>query len=339
MANLGLTQNQKNMLKIGVLGVGHLGKIHLKCIKQVSELQLIGFYDPDDNNANKAVKEYQTHRFDSPEQLIQQADIIDIVTPTTTHFQLAEQAIKQGKHVFIEKPVTHTLEEAKQLTQLLKQYPVKVQVGHVERFNPAYLAIDNMTLNPKFIEAHRLASFNPRGTDVSVVLDLMIHDLDLVLDMVQSEVKSISANGVAIVSNTPDIANARIEFENGAVANITASRMSFKQMRKFRLFQQNAYISIDFLEKKTDVIRLYNDGDPSIPDDAFLMELETNSGKKKIHLAQPEVTPVNSIKMELETFAECIIKDVEPKVSLQDGYKALDVAHQIIEKIKKRNLI
>jgi len=327
------------MLKIGVLGVGHLGKIHLKCIKQVSELELIGFYDPNDANAEKAISEYKTHRFDTAEALIQQADIIDIVTPTTTHFQLAEQAIQAGKHVFIEKPVTHTLQEAKQLTELLQKHPVKVQVGHVERFNPAYLALDNIPLSPKFIEAHRLSSFNPRGTDVSVVLDLMIHDLDLVLDMVKSEVKRISANGVAIVSNTPDIANARIEFENGAVANLTASRMSFKQMRKFRLFQQNAYISIDFLEKKTDVVRLYNDGDPEIPEDAMLMDLETSTGRKKIHLSQPEVTPVNSIKMELETFAECILKDIEPKVSLQDGYKALIVAHQIIEQIKKRNLI
>jgi len=327
------------MLKIGVLGTGHLGKIHLKCIKQVSELELIGFCDPDDKNAQQAIDNYQIPRFETPEELLEQVDIVDIVTPTTTHFELAALAIRKGKHVFIEKPVTHTIQEAKQLTELLKQHPVKVQVGHVERFNPAYLALQDIALEPKFIEAHRLASFNPRGTDVSVVLDLMIHDLDLLLDMVKSEVSSISANGVAIVSNTPDIANARIEFKNGAVANLTASRMSFKQMRKFRLFQQNAYISIDFLEKKTDVIRLYNEGDPLIPDDAFLMELETNSGKKKIHLSQPEVTPVNSIKMELETFADCILKDVEPKVSLQDGYKALDVAHQIIDQIKKRNLI
>ncbi len=327
------------MLKIGVLGVGHLGKIHVKCIKQVPELELIGFYDPNETNAAKAITDYETKRWETAEELIEQVDIIDIVTPTITHFELAAKAIIAGKHVFIEKPVTHTLQEAKQLTELLNQHPVKVQVGHVERFNPAYLALKNTPLNPKFIEAHRLATFNPRGTDVSVVLDLMIHDLDLLLDMVKSEVKSISANGVAIVSDQPDIANARIEFENGTVANLTASRMSFKQMRKFRLFQQNAYISIDFLEKKTDVIRLYDEGDPSIPDDAFLMELETKAGTKKIHLMQPEVTPVNSIKMELETFAECIVKDVEPKVSLQDGYKALDIAHQIIEQIKKRNLL
>ncbi len=327
------------MLKIGVLGVGHLGKIHLKCIQQAKQYELVGFYDIDDHNSQLAVEKFQVKRFDTLEELLEEVDVIDIVTPTISHFELAKKAILKGKHVFIEKPLTHTLKQAEELSQLLEQYPVKVQVGHVERFNPAFLAIENKLIEPRFIEAHRLAMFNPRGTDVSVVLDLMIHDLDLVLAMVKSEITSISANGVAVVSETPDIANARIEFANGCVANLTASRMSFKQMRKLRLFQEDAYISLDFLDKKTDIVKLYNEGDYRIPPDADLMELDTNTGKKLIHLEQPEIIPVNAIRMELETFADCIFNDEQPRVSLEDGQNALVVAHQIIEEIEKRNLL
>ncbi len=324
------------MLKIGLLGTGHLGKIHLKCIQMVEQYQLVGFYDPNDHNAKNAGETSGAKRWADLDELIDAVDVIDIVTPTVTHFQLAKKAIQKGKHVFIEKPLTHTLKEAEDLLQMSKEVGVKIQVGHVERFNPAFLALEGTPLNPMFIEAHRLSLFNPRGTDVSVILDLMIHDLDLVLSLVDSEVKFISASGVAVVSNTPDISNARIEFENGAVANLTASRISMKQMRKLRLFQRDAYISLDFLEKNAQVIRIYDKGAANVPDAENLLELNTNNGTKLIHMEMPDIESVNSIKMELETFALSILDDHAPKVSIEDGYKALEVAHQIIEQIEMR---
>ena len=323
------------MLKIGVLGVGHLGKIHVKCIQQTDCYELVGFYDPNDENALKVIENQGLKRFDDLEKLLAEVDVIDIVTPTVTHFKLALQAIEDGKHVFIEKPLTNTLEEAEILLAACQKYKVKVQVGHVERFNPALLALGDTPLNPMFIEAHRLAVFNPRGTDVSVILDLMIHDLDIILSLVKSEIKSIHASGVSVVSSTPDIANVRLEFENGCVANLTASRISMKQMRKVRLFQQDAYISLDFLEKNTQVIRLYDEGAADIPTDANLMDLQTNEGKKHIHIHMPETVPVNAIQMELETFAESINKNQPTRVSINDGYRALKVAHQIIEAIRQ----
>ena len=323
------------MLKIGVLGVGHLGKIHVKCIQQSDCFELVGFFDPDDKNAAQVIESQGLKRFDNLADLLDLVDVVDIVTPTVTHFKLALEAIQRGKHVFIEKPLTHTLEEAEQLLIACQEFGVKVQVGHVERFNPALLALEDVTLQPLFIEAHRLAVFNPRGTDVSVILDLMIHDLDIVLSLVQSEVKNIYANGVSVVSDTPDIANVRLEFENGAVANLTASRISMKQMRKVRLFQKDAYISLDFLEKNTQVIRLYDEGSPDLPKDVPLMDLQTQHGKKHIHLHMPETAPVNAIQMELETFAESILQNKRPRVSIEDGYRALKMAHQIIDKIEE----
>jgi len=327
------------MLKIGVLGVGHLGKIHVKCIQQTDCLELVGFYDPNDENATQVIESQGIKRFDNIGELIQAVDVIDIVTPTLTHFDLALQAIQQGKHVFIEKPLTNTIEEAERLLEACAIHQVKVQVGHVERFNPAFLALEDITLEPMFIEAHRLAVFNPRGTDVSVILDLMIHDLDIVLSLVDSEVKNIYANGVSVVSDTPDIANVRLEFENGCVANLTASRISMKQMRKVRLFQQDAYISLDFLEKNTQIIRLYDEGAPQLPKDVPLMDLQTNNGKKHIHIHMPKTEPVNAIQMELETFAESIMQNKPTRVSIEDGYHALKMAYRIIETIEKQTVL
>ena len=324
------------MLKIGLLGVGHLGKIHLKCIQAVEQLELIGFYDPNDANADKAIAEHNVKRFDTVEALLAEVDLVDIVTPTVTHFELAKKAIQQKKHLFIEKPLTHTIQEAEELVALSKLHGVKVQVGHVERFNPALLSLEGMTLDPMFIEAHRLAIFNPRGTDVSVVLDLMIHDLDIILSLVKSPVRHISASGVAVISDTPDISNARIEFENGCVANLTASRISMKQMRKVRLFQKDAYISLDFLEKNAQVIRLYDQGSSHIPADANLMELKTNTGTKLIHIDTPSTEPVNAIKMELETFAKSIEENEPTRVSIEDGFNALKLAHEIMNEINNR---
>lgn len=323
------------MLKIGLLGLGHLGKIHLKCIRMVTAYEFIGFYDPDEQTSPLA-EEFGVQRWTDFDALLDAVDVIDIVTPTVTHYELALKAIEKGKHVFIEKPLTHTIEEAQHLLEKRKEYEVKVQVGHVERFNPALLALGDMKLQPMFMEVHRLAMFNPRGTDVSVVLDLMIHDLDLVLNLVQSKLKSISASGVAVVSKQPDISNARLEFENGCVANLTASRISMKQMRKLRLFQKDAYISLDFLDKNAQIIRLFDPGDPNIPEDGNQLELHTDEGVKLVHMELLETEAVNAIKMELESFAACIIEDRRPIVSIEDGYDALSVAHEIIKQIEQR---
>ena len=323
------------MLKIGVLGVGHLGKIHVKCIQQTDCFELVGFFDPNDKNAAQVAEDQGIKRFEKVEELLELVDVVDIVTPTITHFELALQAIQHGKHVFIEKPLCNTVEEAETLLTACRKHGVKVQVGHVERFNPALLALENTKLSPMFIEAHRLAVFNPRGTDVSVILDLMIHDLDIVLSLVDSDVKGVHASGVSVVSDTPDIANVRLEFENGCVANLTASRISMKQMRKVRLFQPDAYISLDFLEKNTQVIRLYDEGSPDLPKDANLMDLQTAKGKKHIHIDMPQTEPVNAIQLELETFAESILQNKKPKVSIDDGYRALKMAHEIIKTIEK----
>ncbi|MCB0533899.1 MAG: Gfo/Idh/MocA family oxidoreductase [Lewinellaceae bacterium] len=323
--------------KIGLFGAGHLGKIHLKCILATEDWELVGFYDPNDKNAEAAVAQFGVRRFKSVNSLLKKVDAVDIVTPTPEHFKLASKAIRAGKHVFIEKPVTDTIRQGKKLLQLAAQFGVTVQVGHVERFNPAYLALRDIPLNPMFIESHRLAAFQPRGTEVSVILDLMIHDLDLVLHLVQSPVKRVSASGVAVLSQTPDIANARVEFANGCVANLTASRISLKQMRKMRLFQQDAYISLDFLDKSTQIVRLFDQEDPNLPSLDNLMEFETpNAGKKWLHLEMPDTLPINAIQVELETFAECIRTNKTPAVSLKDGFEALRLAHRILQEIDKR---
>ena len=328
------------MVKIGLLGVGHLGKIHLKCLLAIDSVMVTGFYDPSDSAANKILNDYPNlKRFATIDELITQSEAIDIVTPTTTHFELATAAIKAKKHVFIEKPLTHTLNEAKKLVALATNSKIKVQIGYVERFNPAFLAIQHIPLNPLFIEAHRLAMFNPRGTDVSVVLDLMVHDLDLILKIVKAPLLSVEASGVAVVSTSPDIANARLEFANGAVANLTASRISMKQMRKLRLFQKEAYISLDLLDKKTQVIQLFGEKDKDKITNGNLLSLETDEGKKYINIEQPNSPPTNAIQMELEAFTESIRLDKETVVTIEDGYQTLQVAHQIIEKIEARKAI
>ena len=321
------------MLKVGVIGAGHLGKFHLNNWAAIEGVQLIGFCDTDDNNAKLVSEKYGLPRYKDSNTLIDNCDIIDIVAPTIFHFQLCEAAIKKGKHVFVEKPLANTMDEARILVKLAKEANIKFQVGHVERFNPAFLSLQQYNLQPMFIEVHRLAQFNPRGTDVSVILDLMIHDIDIILTLVKSNVNYISANGVSVMSDTPDIANVRIEFDNGCVANLTSSRISMKKMRKMRLFQKDAYIGIDFLEKKTEIIKLNAPGDKNV----FTFDIETNSGKKTIAIANPDVKDVNAIKMELEEFRNAIINNTDTPVSVVDGFRAMDVAHQILEKISKAN--
>jgi predicted dehydrogenase len=302
----------------------------------VDNLELVGFFDPNEENAKSVMEQSDIHRFESYDALLDAVDAVDIVTPTTTHFELAKKAIQKGKHVFIEKPITETPEQAKALLELMKKHQVKVQVGHVERFNPAMLALDEDKLNPMFIEVHRLATFNPRGTDVSVVLDLMIHDLDIILNLVKSPVKTVHATGVSVVSNTADLSNARIEFENGCVANVTASRLSLKQMRKVRLFQKDGYVSLDFLTKKAEIVRLYDIEEKESLGDMPVMELETAKGRKLIQMEMPEIKPVNAIEMELATFTESILNNTTPIVTLEDGYRALKLAYEISEQIEKK---
>lgn len=318
------------MLKVGIFGVGHLGKFHLNNWKEIGEVELVGFFDPSDKNAEEVIQKYGLKRYTDINSLLREIDAADIVAPTDHHFTLCEAALRAGKHIFVEKPLANTIEEGRQIVKMVKEAGVKMQVGHVERFNPAYLAIKNMKLNPMFIEVHRLAQFNPRGTEVSVILDLMIHDIDIILSLVKSDIRNIYASGVAVMTETPDIANVRIEFDNGCVANLTSSRISMKRMRKMRLFQKDAYIGIDFLEKKSEIIKLKQPGD----ENAFSFDLETpGGGIKTIAIINPQAQPVNAIKEELQAFVNAVVNDHPTAVSEIDGYLAMEAAHKILEKI------
>ncbi|MBN2175916.1 MAG: Gfo/Idh/MocA family oxidoreductase [Bacteroidales bacterium] len=323
------------MLKIGVLGAGHLGKIHIRCIQEIPEYELIGFFDPDPQIANQVEKDYGIRNFATLDDLVDASDVVDIVTPTVSHFECASKSLKKFRHVFIEKPIVTSLFEAQELIKIAGEANVKVQVGHVERFNPAFLAAEPFFDRPMFIESHRLAQFNPRGTDVPVILDLMIHDIDIVLSVVKSNIHKISASGVAVISDTPDIANARIEFDNGCVANLTASRISLKNMRKSRFFQRDTYIAVDFLTKEVEVVKL-KDLDPAQKIPAiFTIDMGPGKTMKQIIFSKPDIKPLNAIRQELESFYKAIINNTIPPVTINDGYSALEVAHQIIEKINQ----
>lgn len=315
-------------INIGVLGAGHLGKIHLRILQASNRFTLVGFYDQNPQLAEAVEKELGYKAFSDVDSLIDQVDVVDIVTPTLSHHAMATKALAKGKHIFIEKPITNTTEEAQELVQLAAEKQLQGMVGHVERFNPAFMAAQASITNPMFIETHRLAEFNPRGTDVSVVLDLMIHDIDVVLSVVQSPVKEVHASGVSVISQTPDIANARIVFENGCVANLTASRISMKNMRKSRFFQKDAYVSVDFLDKKVEVVQMKDA--PENPGE-FAMILQNAEGQKKeILFNNPRVDEGNAIQMELEHFADAIEQQFTPNISLQNGAEALRVAHAIL---------
>jgi predicted dehydrogenase len=324
-----------DMLKIGVLGAGHLGKIHIKCIREIGEYELTGFYDADEKTAQQVEKEFGIKHYPSIEELIEAVDVVDIVTPTISHFDCASRALKKARHVFIEKPVVTTPEQARQLMVFADEANVKVQVGHVERFNPAFLAAQPFISKPMFIEAHRLAQFNPRGTDVPVILDLMIHDIDIILSVVKSSIKRIYASGVSIVSDTPDIANARIEFDNGCVANLTASRISMKNMRKSRFFQRDAYVSVDFLKKDVEIIRITDPPENNADPLAMIIDLGEKRGRKQISVEKPEIHNLNAIKAELESFYNAIVNNTTPPVTINDGYEALSVAYQILGKMQE----
>jgi len=320
------------MIKIGLLGAGHLGKIHLKLLKEIDTFEIVGFYDKNPDVANQVAKDFEVPAWDDATSLIEAVDAVDIVTPTLSHYDYAKYALLHDKHIFIEKPLTHTVEEALELKNIVAASHLVAQVGHVERFNPAFLAVDHSNLAPMFIEGHRLAEYNPRGTDVSVVLDLMIHDLDVILSIIKSPIRQISASGVAVISESPDIANARIEFENGCVANLTASRISVKNMRRLRMFQKNNYLAVDFLEKKSESFRITDN-----EEDQGMMKfpLESDTQTKYLIYELPEIQPVNSIKMELEEFAHAIQTQQPVRVSVEDGYRALRAAHDILHKIEE----
>jgi predicted dehydrogenase len=320
------------MIKIGVFGAGHLGKLHLKAAEASQILDLVGYYDPNPETVKKITSEENYVAFRSPDELILAVDIVDIVTPTLLHFKIAQKAINANKNIFIEKPMSNTVKEANDLVKMAEKKSVLGQVGHVERFNPAFKAALPWLNNPMFIETHRLAEFNPRGTDVSVVLDLMIHDIDIVLSLVKSTIKKIDASGVSVISETPDICNARIKFVNGCVANFTASRISLKKMRKSRFFQKNAYIALNFLAREVEIVKI-KDLNPDINEDLPLFLTNAEGHKKQIYFENPNIEKTNPIKDELEHFANCIIRNLTPKVSLKDGAKAMQVAHQIISKI------
>jgi predicted dehydrogenase len=323
------------MLKVGVFGVGHLGKFHLNNWKEIEDIKLVGFYDPSDETAKEVAEKYGLKRYPEPDKLIDACDAVDIVAPTNHHFSLCEKAIRKGRHVFVEKPLANTIEEGKLLVNMAREANIKMQVGHVERFNPAFIAIKDLKLNPMFIEVHRLAQFNPRGTEVSVILDLMIHDIDIILHIVKSDVKNILASGVAVITETPDIANVRIEFNNGCVANLTSSRISMKKMRKIRMFQKDSYIGIDFLEQKAEIIKIKEAHDSNV----FSFDIETPKGKKTLAIATPPVASANAIRLELEAFASAIKENTPTAVSEIDGFLAMEVAHQILEKISNTQIL
>jgi|ERR1035437_386590 predicted dehydrogenase len=321
------------MIRIGVIGVGHLGKVHLKLLKEIPQFELVGFYDHDKQHSELAEKDFGVKSYPSFDELVNDVDAIDIVTPASSHYEYATKSIRKSKHIFIEKPITLSSDEAKKLVSLSHEGNIKGQVGHVERFNPAFVASKPYIKHPLFIECQRLAQFNPRGMDVSVVLDVMIHDIDLVLSMINSPVKRISATGIAVIGKTPDIANARIEFDNGSVANITSSRIAANNKREMQIFQSDSYITIDFLNKKSEVISLINHEKP-LDGNEFNTELLNRISKDILKFETPSIIESNAIKTELECFADAILTNGSTPVTIEDGYYALNIANKINDKIK-----
>jgi len=324
-----------NKIKLGIIGTGHLGKFHTKLAKEIENCELIGIYDINLKQAEKISSEFDVKAFSSMEELLKQVDAVSIVATTSAHYNLVKEAFKNNKHVLVEKPITSTIKQGEEIVKMAKEKNLKLQVGHIERFNPALLSLEKYNLDPKFIQTDRLAQFNPRGTDVAVVLDLMIHDIDIILSLIKSKVKSISASGVPVVSDNIDIANARLEFENGAVANVTASRISQKKMRKMRMFQKDSYLSMDFDSGVSEVFRLVGP-DESMPEHFISFgEMGVGNKKKTIVYEQPGQFEINALKHELELFVNSIIEDKAPVVTGEDGLRALKVADTIISKIKE----
>jgi len=331
-----------NQLKLGVAGVGHLGRLHATLYKEVKNAELIGIFDFDREKSKKLAEELGVESFQSLDEMLNKTNAINIVTPTSNHFETAKRALEKDCHLFIEKPITQTEEQAEKIISIAAEKNKILQIGHIERFNPAILALSDVEINPLFIESHRLASFNPRGTDVAVILDLMIHDLDLILSLVKSEPKNIEASGVGVISDTIDIANARIQFENGCVANITASRISTKKMRKMRIFQQNAYISLDFVDGFSEVYYIGKEEKKKFQDGTLafsLGQIDTGKQNKEIRYNKLQRQGVNPLKFELESFTDCILTNTSPIVGGKEGLAALKLANRVLGKIKEHTQI
>jgi predicted dehydrogenase len=325
-------------VRVGVIGLGHLGSLHAKMFGEIAEAHLAAVFDTDAAKLREIAGREHAAPCATLDELLNSVEAVSIATPTSAHHAVAAEALRRGVHVFIEKPITTTTDEARTLIDAAKAKNLVIQVGHIERFNPALLALEKYHLRPMFIESHRLAQFNPRGTDVAVVLDLMIHDIDIIASLVRSPVRSIEANGVAVVSESIDIANARLQFENGCVANVTASRISQKKMRKLRMFQRDAYISVDFLEGNAEVFRLVDEGDPSAKATMMLGAIEKGSVKRNIVYEQPEISDINPLKFELEQFVGAVRTKSEPLVTGEDGLRALGIAQDIMEKIERHTV-
>ncbi len=321
-------------VKIGIAGVGHLGKLHLKMLEEIPEAEVVGIFDTDSKNAAKIAEEKSIRSFNSLEELLKNVEAVTIAAPTSFHHEIALKAIENNLHMFIEKPITTSVAQADELIEKSKKKSLLIQVGHIERFNPALLALEKYKLEPMFIQSDRLSQFNPRGTDVAVVLDLMIHDIDIILHLVKSDVEKVDASGVAVVSDSVDIANARLQFKNGCVANVTASRISQKKMRKMRMFQQDAYITIDFLQGTSEIYRLVQPSEEVIG--ISYGEIGVGDKKKKVIYEQPEIPQVNALKYELELFVKSVQNKSETFVTAIDGKRALEIADLIIKSINDK---
>ena len=322
-------------LSIGVIGVGHLGKLHSKMFKEISNCNFVGVFDSNQEQAKSVADEFGVKSFDSIDELLSNVKAVSVAATTTAHYEVAKKSFEKNIHVFVEKPITASIEEGEELVKLAKEKNLKFQVGHIERFNPGLLSLESFISDPMFIQSDRLAQFNPRGTDVAVVLDLMIHDIDIILSFIKSDVKQIDASGVAVVSDHIDIANARIQFENGAVANVTASRISQKKMRKMRIFQKDHYISLDFVTGVSEVYRIQPVDEAALPNSISFGEIGVGDKRKRLIYEQPESKPINALNYELQLFVDSVLNDKKIIVSGEDGLRALKVAEIIIEKIEQ----
>ena len=324
---------KKSIVRIGVVGVGHLGKFHVQQYQTIHNVDCVGIFDVDSKCAGGVSRAYNVKSYKNLDDLLSRCDAVSICTPTSTHYSVAKQALNLGCHVFIEKPITTNIAEAEKLILLSDNNKKMIQVGHIERFNPAFCAFNKESVRPEFIESHRLAPFNIRGTDVDVILDLMIHDIDILLQIIQSDINQINASGVSILSDTIDMANTRIEFANGCVANLTASRISQKQLRKFRIFEKNIYTNIDFLNPCVETYMLSNKQPEK---DGSYIVVNENS-EKFILYDKPNIVSHNALKVELEAFIQSITNCINPAVSAKDGLAALQVAIQIRDQINSKN--
>lgn len=322
-------------LNVGVIGVGHLGKLHAKMFTQISNCNLVGVFDLNTVQAETIADEFNAAAFTSIDELLEKVSAVSIAATTSAHYEVAKRCFEKNIHVFVEKPITATIEQGEELVKIAKEKNLKFQIGHIERFNPGLLSLESFISDPMFIQSDRLSQFNPRGTDVAVVLDLMIHDIDIILSFIKSEVKQIDANGVAVVSDHIDIANARIQFENGAVANVTASRISQKKMRKMRIFQKDHYISLDFVTGASEIYRLLPVDQPALPTSISFGEIGVGNKKKRLIYEQPEIKEVNALNYELQLFVDAVLNDKKIIVTGEDGLRALKVAEIIIQKIEQ----